>query len=131
MDRDVVVIPAETDQIVGVGVASVGPRLDMVDFEPVSAGTAFHGASTISVEDMTTQFAAHGAGASSQIQGFAALGDPDQSDPPLTEDLFEGSWSDPGSAQGPDSGLPIVFPAVLVSTITATSTDPESSEGPV
>lgn len=59
------VIPAEADQIVDVGVPSVGPGEDMVDFEPVSAGTPFHDATTIPVEDMTTQFPAHSAGSAS------------------------------------------------------------------
>ena len=56
MYRHVVVIPAECDQIVGIGLPPVRPGKDMMDFEPVSAGTAFHGATSIPMEDMTSQF---------------------------------------------------------------------------
>jgi hypothetical protein len=55
--------------------------------------------------DMTTQFPAHSAGTSPQIERSAVFGDPDQVDPPMTEDLLESSRSDPGSGQNPSAGL--------------------------
>jgi hypothetical protein len=66
----------------------------MVNLEPVSGGTAFHGASTITVEDMTAQFRFDRAGSSSQVERSAVLGEADQVDIPVAEKLFEHSGSE-------------------------------------
>jgi hypothetical protein len=58
---------------------------------------------------MTSQFPAHGAGTSSQIQRLAVPDDPDQIDIPMTEDLFEGARPHPRTGQNPDPLLPFGF----------------------
>ena len=52
----------------------------MMDFEPVVERAAFHGASTVTVEDMTSQFPAHGPGSAAEIERFAVLGEADHVD---------------------------------------------------
>ena len=51
VDDDVVVVPAEGDQIVGVGLSVLAPGGDVVDLEPVSAGTAVGGAPVVVAVD--------------------------------------------------------------------------------
>ena len=64
----------------------------MVDLEPITERAAFHGASAITVEDMTSEFPAHSPGSASQIERFV-LGETDQVHIPVAEDLFEGARS--------------------------------------
>jgi hypothetical protein len=88
MDGYVMVIPAEGDQIVGTGGPTLGPGLDVVDFESIVGGTAFHRAATITGEDMTSQSAGNGPGTSCHIQRLSVLGDADQFDLAVTENLL-------------------------------------------
>jgi hypothetical protein len=104
-----VVIPAEADQIVAIGLSAVGPGKDMMDFEPVSRRAAFHGATPIPMEDMTPKLPVHGPGTTSQIERSPGLVDPDQVDPRMTEDPFEGAGSDPGSRKDSDPLLRLGF----------------------
>jgi hypothetical protein len=56
MDRDVMVVPAECDQIRRVGSAAVTPRKDVVDLEPASAVAAVdHAPVAITVNDSSAQ----------------------------------------------------------------------------
>jgi hypothetical protein len=105
MDGYVMVIPAEGDQIVGTGGPTLGPGLDVVDFESIPGIVAFHGTATITVEDRLTQLGRDGAGSSSHIQRLSVLGDADQTDLAVTENLFECSGSDPGTGQDSHTGL--------------------------
>ena len=65
VDRYVMVVPAQSDQLVGVGPASVGPGSDVVDLEPVAAGATFHGAPSVPGEDVMFQPAIDDSGLSS------------------------------------------------------------------
>ena len=47
VDGDVVVVPAEGDEVVGVVVAAVGTLADVVGLEPVAAVASFDGASVL------------------------------------------------------------------------------------
>jgi hypothetical protein len=51
VDDDVVVVPAEGDQIVRVGGSALAPGGDVVDLEPVSAVTAVGGAPVVVAVD--------------------------------------------------------------------------------
>jgi hypothetical protein len=51
VDDDVVVVPAECDQIVGVGWPTLAPGGDVVDLEPVSALAAVGGAPVVVAVD--------------------------------------------------------------------------------
>jgi hypothetical protein len=51
VDDDVVVVPAEGDQIVGVCPPSLAPGGDVVDLEPVSAVAAVGGAPVVVAVD--------------------------------------------------------------------------------
>jgi hypothetical protein len=88
MDGYVMVIPAEGDQIVGTGGPTLGPGLDVVDFESIPGIVAFHGTATITVEDRLSQLGRDGAGSSSHIQRLSVLGDADQFDLAVTENLL-------------------------------------------
>jgi hypothetical protein len=56
MDRDVMVVPTEGDQIRRVGSAPVTPRNDVVDLEPASAVAAVdHAPVAITVNDGPAQ----------------------------------------------------------------------------
>ena len=103
------VIPAEGDQIVRIGSPTVSPGDDMMDLDAIGEGTALHGAATIPVEDMTTQLAGNRPLSTSQIERFPGFGHPDHFDVAVTEDLFEGSGSDPGTGQDTDPGLTTGF----------------------
>lgn len=69
----------------------------------------FYRAAAVPVEDMTTQLAGNRPGGTSQIERFPGLADPDQIDLAVTEDLFEGSRTDPGTGQDRHSHLTICF----------------------
>ena len=94
-----VVIPAEGDQIVGIGLSAMRPGDDMMDFEPIVERAAVDGAASVTVENMPSQFPAHGAGTAAEIEWFAVLGEADQIDIPVTDDLFEGSRTETWSSQ--------------------------------
>ena len=64
----------------------------MVDLEPITERAAFHGASAITVEDMTSEFPVHSPGSASQIERFV-LGETDQVHIPIAEDLCESARS--------------------------------------
>jgi hypothetical protein len=51
VDDDVVVVPAECDQIAGVGWPTLAPGGDVVDLEPVSALAAVGGAPVVVAVD--------------------------------------------------------------------------------
>ncbi len=61
----------------------------MMDFESIVERAALDGASTVTMEDMTSQFPAHRPRSASQIERFALSTDPDQVDRPVTDDLLE------------------------------------------
>ena len=103
--RDVVVIPADGDQIVRIGLSTVGPGEDMMYLEPITERAAFHGAASITVEDMTSEFPAHGPGSASQIERFV-LGATDQIHIPVAEDLFEGARSHSRTSKDGNTTLP-------------------------
>ena len=71
----------------------------MMDLEAVAGAAAFHCAASVPAEDMTSQFPVHGAGSASQIQRFTILGDAEDFDDAVTEDLFERPRAEPGSGQ--------------------------------
>jgi hypothetical protein len=81
----------------------------MMGFQSVSGRASFYGASTVTVEDMTSQFPAHRPGPSSQIERSALLVDPDQVDIPVTDDLFEHSRSEPGPCNDGNTTLSAGF----------------------
>jgi hypothetical protein len=106
---DVVVIPAEGDQIVGIGLSTVGPGDDMVDLQAITEGTAVDSATSVTVENMPSQVSAHGSGSASQVEWFAFLGEADQIDIPVTENLFERTGSESRPGQDRNTGLPLGF----------------------
>ena len=73
--------------------------------EPITERAAFHGAASITVEDMTSEFPAHGPGSASQIERFV-LGATDQIHIPVAEDLFEGAGSQSRTSKDGNTTLP-------------------------
>jgi len=105
MDCDVMVIPAECHQFVGVRGAAPGPGFGVVHFEPVLRRAAVHGATHVASEDMTPELPAHGSRTASQTERCAILGDADQFDNTVAEDLLESAATDPGAVEDGDPGL--------------------------
>ena len=97
VDGDVMVVPAEGDEVVGVVVAAVGALADVVGLEPVAAVASLDGALVLVTE---LHKPADRAG-----DGFSHVGighrveSVDGDDPDLSgaEDFGEGVGSDPGS----------------------------------
>jgi hypothetical protein len=56
---DVVVIPAQGDQVVGVMGAALGPGNHMVHFQAIAAGTSLEDASTVTSEDESAHLRRH------------------------------------------------------------------------
>ena len=88
MYRDMMVKPAEGDQIVRIMISAPTAGVDVMDFEPIVERTAIHGAFAVTVEDMTSHLGADRPLPVSQGQGFALFGDPDHFDDPITQDVF-------------------------------------------
>lgn len=108
VDGDVMVVPAEADQVGGVGSPSVGPGGGVVDFEPVSGGTSFHGASSVPRQHMTTELPAGGPRSASEVQWLTVLCDAEHFDDAVAEDLFECPAAESGSGQHRHSRLATV-----------------------
>ena len=87
VDGDVVVVPAEGDQVVGVVVAAVGSLADVVGLEPVAAVASFDGTSVlVSPGDVAADVAGDGFSPIGVGDGVEAVGD-DEADLAGAEDL--------------------------------------------
>jgi hypothetical protein len=89
MHGDVMVIPTEGDQVVGVRSAPLRPGDDMVYLESVPGIISFHRATTIAFEDVVSQFGWDRSLFASQIQRFARLSDSYDLDLAVTKDLLQ------------------------------------------
>jgi len=107
MDGDMMVIPAERDQVLAVGLASERPWWGVVDFEPVTAGAASNGASPVPVEDESSKSAGNGPRPAPQVERLAVLGDTYDLDDPVAQDLFEHPGPEPGPGQNRHPGFSV------------------------
>jgi hypothetical protein len=105
MDCDVMVIPTECHQIVGVRGAAPVPGLGVMHLEPVVRRAAVHRAAHVPSEYTTSELSAHGSRSASQTERCAILGDSNHVDDTVAEDLFEGAATDPGAVEDGDPGL--------------------------
>ena len=105
VDGDVVVVPTERDEVVGVVVAAVGSLPDVVGLEAVLAVTAFDRAvSLVSPGDETPDRRGDRFSHIRIGDGVEAVGD-DYSDLAGAEDLGEGVGTDPGTRRDGGAGL--------------------------
>jgi hypothetical protein len=107
VDGDVMVVPAEGDQIVRIMISALGSWFDVVGLEPVAARTVDLALSLIPVKDI---------GSDGGGDGFSPVGHPDRSpilsledhlDLSGAEDLRKGVGSDPWPRGETDPGLTV------------------------
>lgn len=97
VDRHMMVVPAQGHEVGGVGWASVGPVLAMMDLESVSTRTSGGRTTVVPPDYELPESGWNSCCASSGIEWFTVGGDADGFDGATTEDLFERSSSDDGS----------------------------------
>ncbi len=103
VDHNVVVVPAQGGEVVCVGWSALGPGVDVVGLEPVSADAAFDGAdASVSVEDEAAEAGWDDPGSASHVDRCPVGGSAGDFDDALAEDGFDRVGSDSGS--GFDNG---------------------------
>jgi hypothetical protein len=119
VDDDVVVEPARRGEVLRVGVAAVGPAGDVVDLEPIPAGTARNGACcTVTVDDESSQARRDDAAPPTQSQRNAvrcAGGDLNNT---VAQDRFDRRFTDPR----PASTVTPAWPRVAAASVASTNT---------
>jgi hypothetical protein len=96
VDGDVVVVPAEGYEVVGVVVAALGAVADVMDLEPVAAGAAVDDTAAVAMEDVAAGGGWDRAGRVGGPQRPASVG-LDDLDSSAAQDAFQRCRADSGS----------------------------------
>jgi hypothetical protein len=108
VDDDLVVEPAERDQIRGVGTSTFRPGHQVMDLEPVSAIAAVGSAhNAVAVDDGPAQGGRNGARLPPVSHRGAVFGAASHFCDRITEDRFQSLPADPGPSFQDDTGPPV------------------------
>ena len=89
MYDDMMVEPTERHEVIGVGIAALGPVDSMMGLEPVAAGASFGTTAAVSTDHELAKATGNLGGSAARVEWFAVIGHGDGFDGAAAEDLFE------------------------------------------